>query len=101
MGILDNIFLSLPCARCHERYEIPLKNIFLARESIHEGCPSPMPRDCPQQYWAQLLDTQVLEKLEEVWKDLEVSAQANGGVLVVRGSPAVPSQSAPVSVQPR
>lgn len=47
-----------------------------------------MPRDCPQQYWAGLLDTQILEKLEETWKELEVRAQANDGVLVVRGSPA-------------
>jgi hypothetical protein len=85
--LLDHVFLSIPCPHCGERYEVPLENIYLSHQAVHQACPASMPEECPEESWAGLLDEQLLQSLVQIWMGLKANALEDNGDLVIRGSP--------------
>ncbi len=87
MDILDAIAIELPCSACGGRYEVSLKQIMLSEQMMHQGCPVPSQytTECPPQYYADLVDRELIQALQRTWICLEVRAQAAGSRLLLRG----------------
>jgi hypothetical protein len=87
MDILEAITIELRCAACGGRYEISLNQVMVSRHMLHEGCPVPeqFTTECPPLNFADLLDHALIHELRRTWLQLEVSAQAAGGKLLLRG----------------
>lgn len=87
LPILDAVFVSIPEnwgeGRC---WEVPLRDIVESQEVIGEGCPVPMPEECPQLAWYDLIDPDTLERFVAAWRALEEEAQKAGGSLVIRSA---------------
>ncbi len=86
MNILDSIAVRLPCRRCGEEYEVPLRDIVLSHAMLHEGCPVLEESECPPLAQSKLIGLGPLEDLQYIWDRLEESARAAGGRLVLHSS---------------
>jgi hypothetical protein len=87
MDILDATAIELPCSACGGRYEVSLKQIMLSERMMHQGCPVPSQyaTECPPQYYADLVDRELIQALQRTWLCLEERAHAAGGRLLLRG----------------
>ena len=90
MEILDTFALELPCQTCGGTYRLPLKNIALSQQVMHDGCPVHDERECPPVHNAPLLGPEVLAELKSVWSKLESQARGAGGRLVLESEPETP-----------
>lgn len=84
MSILDQVFLTIGCPSCGAPREIPLRNIELSQQAMHEDCPVPFPQECPQRVWSALIAPAVIKQFLDAWQVLEASAAASGGSIVIR-----------------
>ncbi|MBS2029272.1 MAG: hypothetical protein JST54_15330 [Deltaproteobacteria bacterium] len=84
--ILDAVFVSIPENWGDGRWEVPLRDILESQEVIGEGCPVPMPEECPQLAFSELLDPETVQHFVDAWQALELSAQKAGGSLVIRSA---------------
>lgn len=82
MDILDLTALSLVCSSCGSRYQIPLKQVLLSQDMLRHGCPVTEESECPPVVYARLLDRELLQQLQQLWRSLEEKAHAAGGELV-------------------
>ena len=73
MDILEAIAIQLPCPACGARYGINLKQIFISKQMLHDGCPIPIqyPNKCPPLYYADLAACGLIEEIERLWGQLE------------------------------
>jgi hypothetical protein len=87
MDILDAAAIELACGACGGRYEVSLKQILLSERMMHQGRPVPSQytTECPPQYYADLVDRELIQVLQRTWLCLEERAQAAGGRLLLRG----------------
>lgn len=85
MDILEAVAIEFPCRACGQRYEITLKQVLLSKKMLHEGCPVPthFATECPPPYYADLLDRELIEEVQQTWQRLEKKAQAAGGELIL------------------
>ena len=88
MKILEAVAIEFPCRACGDRYEITLKQVLLSKQMLDEGCPVPFhfATECPPQYYADLLDRELIEEVQQTWQRLEEKARAAGGELILRSS---------------
>lgn len=86
MDILDSIAIMIPCVVCGGRSEVTLKQVALSQKMMHDGCPVHDERECPPQYYAPLIDRQLVQDLRQLWARLEQEAQAAGGELRLHGT---------------
>lgn len=84
MDILDAAAIEIPCKVCGGRYEVPLKQILLSQEMLHEGCPVQTVEECPPLSYSSLVDQEVIKELQKVWERLEEEARGAGGELRLR-----------------
>lgn len=92
MDILEAIAVELRCGACGGRYEVALKHVLLSQHMLHEGCPVPthFTTECAPIFYADLLDRELLEELQQTWRRLEEKVRATGRELVLRGVTRVP-----------
>jgi hypothetical protein len=83
MDILDLTAISLICSSCGGRYQVPLQQVLLSQDMLRHGCPVTEESECPPVVYARLLDRELLQQLQELWRSLEEKAQAAGGELVL------------------
>ena len=83
MDILDVAVIQLPCSACGSRYELPLKQVLLSQNMLHEGCPVDVPTECPPTAYANLVKRELIEQLQRTWLELEGNAHAAGGSLLL------------------
>lgn len=83
MDILDLTALSLGCSSCGSCYQVPLKQVLLSQDMLRQGCPVIEESECPPVVYARLLDRELLQQLQELWRSLEEKARAAGGELVL------------------
>lgn len=95
MDILSLAAIRLPCSRCGEAYLVPLRDILLSHEIMHEGCPVAQETECPPVFQSRLTSEWSLKMLDQAWRRLERRAKAVGGELVVTGYTASERQPAP------
>ena len=86
MDILDLVSLVVPCAACGGTTEISARVVLGSEKMLHEGCPVQNPRNCPEVYYASLIDSKTLDELCSAWSRLEASARAHGCEAVLRPS---------------
>ncbi len=65
MDIIDAIAIDLPCSVCGGHYKVSLRQIMLSRRMMCQGCPGPSQytTECPPQYYADLVDCELLQTL--------------------------------------
>jgi len=84
MDILDAVTIEMPCQACGGRYEVPLKQILLSHEMLHEGRPVQTVEECPPLNYSGLVNQEIIKELQRVWAGLEEQARGAGGELRVR-----------------
>jgi hypothetical protein len=83
MDILSAAAIRLPCSQCGQPYLVPLRDIALSHEIMHEGCPVSQETECPPAFQTRLAPNSLVQALEQAWKNLEERAKADGGELVL------------------
>jgi hypothetical protein len=81
MDILELVAIEIPCNACARRYEVPLKQIALSQQMLHDGCPVQVVDECPPLAYSGLVDQELIHELRKVWMRLEEKARAAGGEL--------------------
>lgn len=54
---------------------------------LHEGCPVQNVRNCPELYYASLIDAGALDELARAWAHVEATVQSRGSDVVLRSEP--------------
>ncbi len=88
MDILSVAAIQVPCSWCGEPYSVPLRDILLSHEVLHEGCA--VETECPPVFQAALASPAEVEALEQAWRRVERRAMADGGELVLLPAPPAP-----------
>jgi hypothetical protein len=86
MDILSEVAIRLPCTSCGEPYSVPLRDILLSHQVMHEGCPVAEETECPPVFQSRLAAESAVKALDRVWRRLERRARADGGELVLMNS---------------
>jgi len=100
MDILSLAAIRLPCSQCGESYLVPLRDIALSHQIMHEGCPVQEETECPPVFQSRLASEWALRTLDDAWRRLERRAKAVGGELVLQNPMASPAESASGNKQP-
>lgn len=83
MDIVELIRIELPCPACGKRYPLPLAQVLLSQEIVHEGCTAEAEGECPPVFFAPLFDHATILMIQQAWHDLEAQAGAIGGALFI------------------
>ena len=83
MDSVKAVAIQLPCGACGSQYELGLNQVLLSQKMLHEGCPVQVPSECPPLAYADLVRPELIENLRRAWSDLEESARAVGGTLLL------------------
>src|SRR5450759_4211652 len=86
MNVLDAVAVSLPCRSCGGNYQVPLRDVLLSHQILHQGCPVSPETECPPVFQSRLFECKDIEELQRAWSQLEKRAQADGGDLVLMGT---------------
>jgi hypothetical protein len=65
---------------------VPLRDVLLSHELLHQGCPVAEETECPPLFQARLAPRPEIEALDRAWRATENRARMNGGELVWVGS---------------
>jgi len=84
MDILSLAAIRLKCAQCGESYLVPLRDVALSHQIMHEGCPVAEETECPPLFQSRLASEWAVKTLDQAWRRLERRATAVGGELVLR-----------------
>ena len=87
MDILSVAAIKLACAVCGGHYCVPLRDVLLSHELLHEGCPVAQETECPPAFQRRLFTKESIEALEQAWECLEKGASKDGGELVLMRQP--------------
>ncbi len=80
-NILKELDVNVRCAHCGE-FTISADTIADSQRLLEHGCPG-SPSECPAQLFSTLVDRSALEELATAWKNVEKSARAHNGRLVL------------------
>lgn len=85
MDLLSLAAIRLRCSQCGEPYLVPLRDIALSHQIMHEGCPVAEETECPPLFQSRLASAWAVKTLDQAWRRLERRAMAVGGELVLQG----------------
>jgi hypothetical protein len=87
VDILEAVAIEYSCVACKDQHEVTLKQVLLYQQMLRDGCPVPpsFTTECPSIYYADFVDHDLLRELERIWLQLEESARAVGGKLLLHG----------------
>jgi hypothetical protein len=85
MDVLSLAGIRLQCFQCGGSYLVPLRDILLSHQIMHEGCPVAAETECPPVFQSRLASHWAVNALDEAWRRLEHCAQTDGGELVLMG----------------
>lgn len=83
MDILSIAAIRLQCLRCGGSYLVPLRDILLSHQILHDGCPVAAETECPPVFQSRLASHGAIKALDEAWRRLERRAKADGGELLL------------------
>jgi len=83
MDILSLAAIQLQCFECGGSYLVPLRDILLSHEILHDGCPVEAETECPPVFQSRLASQRAINALDEAWCQLERRANADSGELVL------------------
>lgn len=93
MDILDHVFLVAHCEGCKGSYEVSARVARSAETMLHEGCPVQNERNCPERYYASLIDPGAVDELARAWAHVEATARSRGSDVLLRSE----SESVPLA----
>ena len=95
MDILSFVGIRLKCPQCREPYEVPLRDVLLSHQIMHEGCPVLEETESPPLFQSRLFSRSAVEALAAAWRRLEKRAEGDGGELVMMtGNKCTPEKAA-------
>ena len=86
MDILNSIAIRIRCLNCGGAYLVPLSDVLLSHQLLHQGCPVAQETECPPPFQARLAPEAAIEALDCAWRELDDRIHGNGGELVWIGS---------------
>jgi hypothetical protein len=86
MEILNSIGVRIRCPNCGDAYTVPLRDVLLSDELLHEGCPVAEETECPPLFQSRLAPQPAIEALVRAWREIEERARRDGGELIWIGS---------------
>lgn len=86
MDILSSIAIRIHCLKCGGAYLVPLRDVLLSHELLHQGCPIAQETECPPPFQARLAPRPEIEALDRAWRAIEDRVRKHGGELVWVGS---------------
>ena len=86
VDILNSIGIRIRCPNCGDAYAVPLRDVLLSHELLHEGCPVAEETECPPLFQSRLAPRPAIEALARAWREIEERARGDGGELVWIGS---------------
>lgn len=84
--ILNHAFIRMPCNRCGQTYEVPLRDVLLSHTVIRCGCPVHEETECPPLFQIRLFDKEPIKALQSAWTQLAARAASDGGELILKES---------------
>jgi hypothetical protein len=85
--VLENASVMMPCGACGEHYPVTLREILLAQERLHAGCPAGSEEACPPLTYAALAEESALRDLVRSWTRVMRQVEAAGFDLTFRRPP--------------
>jgi hypothetical protein len=59
--------IQVSCAACGQHYGVTLRQVLLAQQLAHQGCPARHEPECPPVVYSKLADEDALRELDESW----------------------------------
>lgn len=84
VDLLENASVMMPCEECGEYYPITLREILLAHERLHTGCPEGSEDECPPLTHAGLVEESALRDLLRSWTRVLRQVEGAGLELALR-----------------
>lgn len=78
IDILQYVSVSVPCPGCGQHYDVPLRQILVSQQMLHEGCPVASDTECPQVTYAVLANEAILEDFQRSWARLVAQIRHSG-----------------------
>ncbi len=91
MDILNSIAIRIRCPNCGGTYLVPLSDVLLSHELLHQGCPVAEETECPPLFQSRLVPRPAIAALDRAWRVIDDRVRKNGGQLVWIGS--IPSDA--------
>ena len=85
MDILEAVAVAIRCNACSGEYQVPLKQVLLSHQMLHDGCLVSDERECPPLHWSHIVDEQLVCEFQNIWSRLEEGARQAGGELTLLG----------------
>ena len=83
IDLLEYVAVRVPCASCGQHYAVSLRQVLLAQDMLHEGCPVCTETECLPLTYAALANEDALRDLERSWSRLVERVHAAGFDLTV------------------
>ncbi len=64
MDILNSIGICIRCPNCGGTYLVPLRDVLLSHELLHQGCPVAEETGCPPLFQSKLAPRPAIEALD-------------------------------------
>lgn len=78
IDILQHVSVSVPCPACGQHYDVPLRQVLLSQQMLHEGCPVATETECPQVTYAVLVNEAILADFQRSWARLVAQVRHSG-----------------------
>ncbi len=78
LDLLRRVVVQVPCVACGRHYGVTLRQVLLAQQLAHQGCPARHEPECPPVVYAKLADERALHEFDESWWRLVDKVRAAG-----------------------
>jgi hypothetical protein len=78
LDLLRRVAVRVPCTACGRYYSVTLRQVLLAQQLAHEGCPARHEPECPPVIYSRLANEGALHDFDESWWRLVEGVRAAG-----------------------
>jgi hypothetical protein len=78
VDILKHVAVTVPCVSCGQHYAVTLRQILLAQDMMHEGCPSCADTECLPLVYANFANEEAVRQFEQSWVRLMQMVKQTG-----------------------
>jgi hypothetical protein len=67
LDLLQYVAVRVPCTACGQHYDVALRQVLLAQDMLHHGCPVASETECSPLTYAALANEDAIRELEHSW----------------------------------
>lgn len=67
LDLLRRVVVQVPCVACGHYYGVTLRQVLLAQQLVHQGCPARHEPECPPVIYSKLADEDALHEFDQSW----------------------------------